>query len=91
MKQLEKEFTGRGQVKDFEFKQMIETNLGFIYEVNTGVSKYYEVFKRKENTLYNCISYPSNKAFGIWAWTCFDLGKAAARLESFKEAEKIES
>ena len=29
----------------------------------------YEVFKRKINKRFNCVSYPGNNAFGYWALT----------------------
>ena len=70
MKQLEKEFLGTGQVRGFKFKRQLFNERAFIYSVNTGDETHYEVFLHKENTQYNCISYPSDKAFGIWAWTC---------------------
>jgi len=70
MKQLQETFKGRGQVKGFTFTQIKKSEYGYIYEVNTKDNIHYEVFYHKENTLYECVSYPSNKAFGVWAWTC---------------------
>lgn len=69
MKELELKFTGKGQVKGFEFNQIKASEKAFIYEVKTENSIHYEVFQRKENNHYNCISYPSDKAFGLWAFT----------------------
>ena len=76
MKQLQTEFKGRGQVKGFTFTQIKKSEHGYIYRVNTDDNFHYEVFYRKENKLYECVSYPSNKAFGLWAWTCGSLEKA---------------
>jgi hypothetical protein len=87
MKQLEKVFTGRGQVKGFIFTQIKQNNKAFIYEVNDNNRTYYEVFKRKENTQYDCISYPSNKGFGVWAWTCMTLDKAVIKYDELSDIE----
>ena len=83
MKDLQDRFDGRGQTKGFRFSQIRKTDKGFIYLVDTGDTKYYEVFKRKENTMYNCVSYPTDKAFGIWAWTIKDYDSALEKLNSF--------
>lgn len=66
---LKQDFTGVGQVRGFKFTQISKTDSGFMYEVDTGNTIYYEVFKRRFNSRFNCISYPTNKAFSIWAWT----------------------
>jgi len=71
MQELQVTFTGRGETKGFLFSQYAKSNEGYIYRVDTPEGNtHYEVFKRKENTQYGCISYPTAKAFGIWAWTC---------------------
>ena len=96
---LEKEFVGIGEVKGFKFKQIDSTPLGYIYLVDTGNSIHYEVFKRVNSPV--CIdfkkrlysendykeTYPKSNSFGITAWSCNKLLKAANRLESFKEKE----
>ena len=76
MRELKKEFIGKGQVRGFEFTQVKKTKNGFIYKVDTKNRIHYEVFHRKENNRFNCVSYPSNKAFGVWAWTCDTIEKA---------------
>jgi len=88
MKELQKEFEGRGEVRGFKFRQLSETDYGFLYEVSCDGVTHYETFKRKENTLYNCVSYPTSKAFGIWAWSNTDLEKAKQRLQSFEKHEE---
>jgi len=80
MKELKKQFIGRGEVKGNKFTQIRCTNRAFLYEINTGYSIYYEVFKRKENKRFGCASYPTAKSFGVWAWTYYSLDKA---LEKF--------
>ena len=47
MKQLQQNFTGKGQVKGFTFTQIKKNEHAYIYEVNTGNSIHYEVFKHK--------------------------------------------
>ena len=68
MKLLEKESTGRGEVRGFEFKQVQKSNTAYIYEVNSGSSIYYEVFTRVVNNKYQKEVYPMAKHFSIWAW-----------------------
>ena len=87
MRQLKKEFDGRGQVKGFRFTQIKKESYGYIYEVGNNGSKHYEVFKHIENTQFDCVSYPTNKAFGIWAWTYFNLDDAIQKLDTFKDLE----
>lgn len=84
MKELREEFIGKGQVRGFRFTQVKKTEFGYIYEIDTKNTTHYEVFKRVYNSRYNCISYPSSKAFGIWAWTTNCLGKANNILEDIK-------
>jgi hypothetical protein len=84
MKELQEEFIGRGQVKGFAFTQIEKTASYYIYEVKTESSKYYEVFKRMENTRFGCVSYPTNNAFGTWAWTYLDLSKAEDKADELE-------
>jgi hypothetical protein len=73
MKPLEKNFIGFGEVKGYKFTQISKTDKAFIYEVSSGGSKHYEVFKRIVNKRFVCESYPTSNAFGIWAWTYMSL------------------
>jgi hypothetical protein len=84
IKPLEKQFTGIGEVKGYKFTQIRVTNYGFLYEVNTGNGKYYEVFKKRINKRFANVSYPKAKSFGKWAWTTHDLSKAIKILKSFE-------
>ena len=81
MKELKKEFIGRGQVKGFRFTQLNKSQFAYLYEVNTNDNIFYEVFYRKENKRYECVSYPTNKSFGIWAWTYSNLETASNKYE----------
>ena len=89
MKELELNFKGRGEVKNYTFNQIKSTDLGFIYEkISDETNKIsYEVFKRKENNHFGCVSYPTSKAFGKWAWEVNDLDKANNILENFKKID----
>ena len=81
MKELKEYFSGKGQVKGYVFDQVFKTEYGYIYEVKGVKTVHYEVFERKENTMYNCVSYPTDKAFGLWAWTCASFGNAKDKLD----------
>ena len=85
MKNLIKQFHGKGEVKGYLFTQITETNKAFLYEVSSGGRKHYEVFFRKENRRFACISYPTSKTHGIWAWTYMSLEKAE---KNFNELNK---
>jgi hypothetical protein len=69
------------------YKQICSSNQGYIYEVADSENdhKYYEVFERRYNRRFNCISYPTDKAFGKWAW-CISRGKDHQK--AFREALK---
>ena len=84
MKELKEYFVGTGQLKGYIFNQIRSSNYAYIYEVKEKDAIHYEVFKRRENRLYECISYPTDKAFGIWAFTCMGLERAEDR---FNEIE----
>lgn len=92
MRELEKSFEGKGQVKGYTFNQITASLYGFIYEKsNNQGGKTFEVFKRRENSLYNIVSYPGSKSFGIWAWEVGTLERANQILEEidYKEALKL--
>ncbi len=83
IKSLSKKFIGRGEVRGFQFAQIFKTERAFCYQVHiNGVISHYEVFRRKINHQYGCESYPTAKAFSIWAWTFTCLGKALQRFKS---------
>ena len=69
MKLLDLEFPGKGEVRGFEFKQVQKSNTAYVYEVNSGTTIYYEVFRRVVNTKRQKEVYPLAKHFSIWAWT----------------------
>lgn len=83
MKQLKEVFIGKGQVKGFKFTQIKKTENAYLYRVDTGDSKHYEIFEHKENNRFNCVSYPSNNAFGVWAKTTSNYNNALDLLDLF--------
>ena len=87
MKELSEHFIGRGEVRGFEFKQIEKADNGYIYSVTGEGVTHYEVFKRRENTQFDCVSYPRSSSFGVWAWSINTLEKAKERLELFNEVK----
>ena len=79
---LPTQFQGRGEVKGYIFTQVRKTDKALLYKVSSGDREHYEVLKRIINTRFACESYPTSKAFGIWAWTCMTL---EAALNKFAE------
>ena len=80
MNELPLHFEGKGQVIGYTFTQISKTDWGFIYEVEYGGHRHYEVFKKRLNRRFGTISYPTDKAFGIWTWTCMTLERAKDKL-----------
>ena len=88
MKELEINFTGRGEVRGFEFHQVYKDMFGYIYQVNTPFgSTHYEVFERKVNSRYNTVTYPSSKAFGRYAFTFKTITSAMNKLNELKNEQ----
>ena len=99
MKELEKEFSGKGEVKGFIFKLKIRNRIASIYEVSQKnyTDVYYEIFKRKftptcidfKNKIFDPTVlkeiYPKAKDFGIWAWTTPNWEKAVSIFNSINE------
>lgn len=89
MRELPTEFVGKGEVKGFHFRQLDKTEKGYLYEVVTESGTHYEVFERRVNELYGTVTYPSSKAFGIWAYCIGKLDKAKQRLSDIDNAAKV--
>lgn len=80
MKELDQVIKKRG----FVYTQLFADTSGYIYRQDlNGVTVGFEVFKRKENTQFNCVSFPGDNAFGIWAFTTFTFERANEILKSF--------
>lgn len=95
MKELRKEFIGVGEVRGYQFKQLHENGYAYVYEVVNPEEKrpYYEVFERVENTIFDCVSYPKSKSFGVWAWCINDYDKAMLKYAEItkKVQERLEN
>lgn len=69
MEELELSFIGKGEVKGFMFTQIKRNDCAYLYEVKNDSNVWYEIFERRINTQYNCLSYPRSNAFGSWAFS----------------------
>ncbi|WP_136468995.1 hypothetical protein [Flagellimonas onchidii] len=79
------------------YTQIRSSCRAYIYEVTDSKTDhiYYEVFERRYNRRFDCISYPTDKAFGKWAW-CISRGiddqkalRVAIKWFEFPNTEKI--
>jgi len=76
MKELEIELTKNG----FDYRQILKNDKAYIYSQSlNGKIIAYEVFEHKVNEYYNCVSFPGNGAFGVWAWTYHNLENAKSK------------
>jgi len=95
IKDLDLEFIGRGEVSGFKFKQVAgpgKDGTGgevYVYEVDTGYTRYYEVFERVVNDRFGIVSYPSSKSFGVWAWYVPSYDRAMEKREELLKLRDI--
>lgn len=76
IKELDLYIKGKGETRGFTFKQIKANGYAYLYEVENDGDIYYEVFERRVNSQFNCISYPSSKAFGVYAFCLHKLEQA---------------
>ena len=83
VKELKKQHLGRGTTKGFVYNQIAKSKHGYIYDVYTeGLFLGYEIFERKiykaapPFVMEDKVAFPSNEAFGEWAWTTESLERA---------------
>ena len=93
IQKLENTFTGKGEVKDFNFVQLDFLKDIYIYKVGN----HFEVFKAKivpicidfENRIYSETDfkhvYPKSKDFGVTAWTYKELKSAKKMFNYLKK------
>lgn len=70
IKELDKEIVGKGEVNGYHFKLVKRNGYAYMYAqylTETGQFVTYEVFERKVNTYFECVSYPTSNSFGLWA------------------------
>ena len=89
MKQLAKEFIGKGEVKGFIFTQIKKSDKAYIYKVDCDGSIHYEVFKYKENKQFDCVSYPKTGSFGLWAWTYMEIDLSIEKYDLLMLREEV--
>lgn len=69
--------------KGFTYKQVFKNETGYIYSQHLGDRLLgFEVFYRKENTQFDCVSFPGDESFGIWAWSVRTFDKAMIYLNN---------
>ena len=97
---LEKEFTGKGEVRNMRFLQLYSSKKAYLYQVGR-VDCHYEVFERKNAPFCNNFEnkefsktefkeiYPNSKNFGMWAWTYQNLDKALEKFNNLTNAPEI--
>jgi hypothetical protein len=84
IRHIPEQFSGRGEVKGYEFCLVRKTDRGFLYEVSSdGIKPHYEVFRFKINKQFSCVTYPGSKSFGVFAWTFKTKEMALKRLNEF--------
>lgn len=83
IRQLQEQFAGTGEVRNYEFSLVSVTIRGSCYQIRLdGITTHFEVFRLKINNRWSCISSPTSVAFGIWAWTYKSLDDASRKLNS---------
>jgi len=92
MKLLDKIIRSPKGFGGFEMKQVQETESGYVYEqINTDRQETvgFHAFERRENTMYDCESYPGGEAFGNWAWQFTNKQDAVNQLEVINQIVEI--
>lgn len=59
----------------------------YIYKkthTHDGYEAGYELFERRENTMFKCETIPGGNAFGIWAWQLPTKQRVYQKLEQIK-------
>lgn len=80
IKELPLDFIGRRQYRGFKFTQIHATTKAYVYSVDVSGAVYYHVFKKRINTRFGAVSYPSPEALGRSAWCYYrELDKAMTK------------
>lgn len=84
-KELPVNFSGRGEVKGFLFRQIAKSDAGYLYEVSTPYGiQHFEIFKKTENKRFGCLSYPRSIRFGVIAKNSRTLNEAMKKFNDLK-------
>ena len=98
IQKLEKSFIGIGEIKGFEFNQLISTPNAYLYSVKNNGTTYYEVIVKKTSKV--CLNfdtreysdteykelYPKAKDFGVLAWS---YGTKQRGIKKLEELDKL--
>jgi len=91
IKKLSIEFIGRGEVKGFQFRQLMRGQKMILYEVTSQGNTHYEVFEIRvcltPITREPYEGYPKANSFGVWAWTTRIYEKALERFTKIEDEE----
>ncbi len=84
IKRLPKDFIGKGEVKGFQFHQLLRGHKSCLYKVVTQHgNSHYETFEirvfKTPKTQMTYEAYPKANSFGVWAWTYLDYNKVKAK------------
>lgn len=95
-KELREEFMGVGEVKNHRFCLDHRNDHAYIYVVELMspdlievLSRHYEVFERRVNSLYGCVRYPRSKAFGVWAFTYRECERDLALKKFYELTDRV--
>lgn len=82
-KELDEVIIGRGEVKGFTFTQLDQSDHAYLYEQKDDEfgDINYEVFRRRVNVQFGCVSYPKSNGFGDSIY----MGKTFRDLDKAKE------
>lgn len=82
-KELDEVIKGRGEVKGYTFTQLDRSDHAYLYEQKDDEfgDINYEVFRRRVNVQFGCVSYPKSNGFGDSIY----MGKTFRNLDKAKE------
>ncbi len=84
IKELKQAYEGRGEVKGWSFFQLEQSENAYLYKKSKQGRLSYEVFKKRINTRFGIVSYPTSKSFGQWAWEFKSYEDALRKYEAIK-------
>ena len=68
--ELPSDYVGRVEVRGFLFKQITKSFRLYLYKVSgTFENRWYELFKRRDDSRFGKIADPKSNSFGISAWS----------------------
>ena len=93
IKELPIEFTGRGEVRGLQFRQLMKGNHTLLYDVTYDGITNHEVFEIRicltPITKESYVGYPKANSFGVWARTYRNYEKAVEQFKYFENHERF--